>query len=181
MRGGFHRQCHRYHSESAFPPANALEFAPITVTISSLFKAALRSNQKRMIRSYFAGPCIGPWRSAGLIVMALVLAGCNSFGPFKSQSASEAVTSADGSAQTDIDRFLSSEAGFASATFPSSPWGGNVELTVQPSYYAASGRWCRKMEVTSDVEKQSLVACRDDESGWQFLRSIVASTQHARR
>lgn len=56
-----------------------------------------------------------------------------------------------------------------------SPWGQGVDVIADEIYLAASGRECRRLEVTGGEQtQQSALACRT-ESGWVNQRVVTES------
>ncbi|WP_232821251.1 DVU3141 family protein [Oceanimonas marisflavi] len=98
--------------------------------------------------------------------MALILqalSGCTSH-PVSSEISSP-------SGHTPLGHFLESATGEAVTTLPASLWGTNARVTTGPSYFAASGRTCRPVQVTRPTGTQeAYIACKAQNGEWQLSR-----------
>lgn len=115
--------------------------------------------------------------------VVVLLAGCTQL-PFTSQNGEQGyVLSGDDAKpiQSDtLNGFLEQTPGNSAVTAASSPWGSNVEVTAESSYFSASGRKCRKLRIVtaSQVKRQALV-CRTG-NGWAEQR-LVTQTAEGRK
>ena len=73
----------------------------------------------------------------------------------------------------DIATFLNTATADEQATFSQSPWGSPATLTARLPYHAASGRVCRKVNVSTPATGSSVgLACRQDNT-WQWVRNVT--------
>lgn len=79
-----------------------------------------------------------------------------------------------------LNEFLNSASATSAATLSQSPWGNGVDVITEASYFAASGRQCRKLNIVTpdQVAKQALV-CRTD-NGWVEQRLVTQTAGSAR-
>nr|WP_284047594.1 DVU3141 family protein [Guyparkeria hydrothermalis] len=73
----------------------------------------------------------------------------------------------------DIATFLSKAAADDQAKFSESPWGSPATLTARPPYNAASGRVCRRVDVSTPASGSLAgLACRHDNT-WHWVRNVT--------
>lgn len=54
-----------------------------------------------------------------------------------------------------------------------SPWGGRVTVVAHESYYAASGRTCRKLTIRQGGMRRPGLVCRLPDAGWEKVRALA--------
>jgi len=112
-----------------------------------------------------------PWtHPVGVLLLALVAQGCTTMsGPGKDAPSADAAARAGDTAARVAD-FLADASVGQSARLASAKAGGDIRLTVQDEYHAASGRLCRELVMTNGVgPPEPRVACRDEEGAWHLL------------
>lgn len=73
----------------------------------------------------------------------------------------------------DIATFLNKAAADEQATFSQSPWGSPATLTARAPYHAASGRICRRIDVSTPASGSVVgLACRQDNT-WHWVRNVT--------
>ncbi|WP_346351656.1 DVU3141 family protein [Oceanimonas sp. AH20CE76] len=98
-----------------------------------------------------------------LVALGLALAGC------ASQPA--ATTSANTVNSTPLNEFLSNAASHSATQLATSPWGPNVQITAGATYFAASGKTCRPLQITLPAgSQQEQIACQAKNGEWQLSR-----------
>lgn len=76
----------------------------------------------------------------------------------------------------DINQFVSSQPAGSRSVFATSPWGSQVEIGLSATYFAASGRPCRELEVqpaATDADRSRLLACEVEANQWQAGRAVT--------
>ncbi|MDV2857248.1 DVU3141 family protein [Oceanimonas sp. CAM02] len=97
-----------------------------------------------------------------LVALCLTLAGC--------ASQHTATTSAN---STPLNEFLSNAASHSATQLATSPWGPNVQITAGATYFAASGKTCRPLQITLPAgSQQEQIACQAKNGEWQLSRSL---------
>ena len=71
--------------------------------------------------------------------------------------------------------FLQSATPNMSAAFPSTPWGNNVTLIVDSSYFSASGSYCHALSIEGASAVNKGLACSPDRNNWYKARILVNS------
>jgi hypothetical protein len=75
---------------------------------------------------------------------------------------------------SDLNTYLSSTNNINSIYLAQSPWGSNVWVLAQQPYFAASGRTCRELTITSAIENISYaIVCQVDQDSWNTVRPIT--------
>lgn len=127
---------------------------------------------------------LAAWKkSLCALPMVVLLAGCAQ-SPFSSQYGDHGYVLSGDTAKpiqnATLNGFLEKTPGNSVVTAASSPWGNDVEVTAESSYFAASGRECRKLRIVTVSQniRQALV-CRTD-SGWAEQR-LVTQTAEGRK
>jgi hypothetical protein len=105
----------------------------------------------------------------------MTISGCSSQYKF---SSSPADTGSDQGIQralsSDLNTYLSSTNNINSIYLAQSPWGSNVWVLAQQPYFAASGRTCRELTITSSTENISYaIVCQADQDSWNTVRPIT--------
>ena len=78
------------------------------------------------------------------------------------------------SLSSDLNAYLSSTTNVSSISLAQSPWGSNVWVLAQQPYFAASGRTCRELTITSAMENISYaIVCQVDQDSWNTVRPIT--------
>ncbi|GGO79582.1 hypothetical protein GCM10011348_14220 [Marinobacterium nitratireducens] len=112
------------------------------------------------------------------LLAALVLAGCssNQTRDAYSATAQPPVVSKGQALSQEVSGFLSTGSGQSTRYFASTYWGDNVELTTDATYYAASGRICRQVSVSSMTGTSAgrWLACEGGNGQWVAVRSLSA-------
>ncbi|WP_410474893.1 DVU3141 family protein [Guyparkeria sp. TX1] len=73
----------------------------------------------------------------------------------------------------DIATFLSKAAEDEQAEFSQSPWGSPATLTARAPYHAASGRVCRRIDVSTPASGSLVgIACQH-ENTWHWVRNVT--------
>ncbi|OYD25655.1 DVU3141 family protein [Oceanimonas baumannii] len=76
---------------------------------------------------------------------------------------------------TPLNQFLNNAASHSATQLTTSPWGDNVQVTTGVSYFAASGKTCRPLQVTLAAGSQEEhIACKTQNGQWQLSRAITA-------
>jgi len=116
----------------------------------------------------------GRIQAAAGVLAALLLAGCSSnqardYGVNQSPVVSKGAT-----LSAEVSEFLSSSAGESTRYFASTYWGDNVELTTDTAYYAASGRNCRRVLVSTMTGSDNgrWLACQQGDGEWVAVRPL---------
>ncbi|MGR7921055.1 DVU3141 family protein [Zobellella denitrificans] len=106
-----------------------------------------------------------------LVALGIVTAsGCASQ---QTTSAQPAHTSA-GQFSPELNALLSSATSSGAVTVAHSPWGSNVAVLANPSYFAASGRTCRELEVTlPSGTTEHHIACKTGDNSWASVRPVT--------
>ncbi|WP_425434008.1 DVU3141 family protein [Oceanisphaera psychrotolerans] len=79
----------------------------------------------------------------------------------------------------ELNAYLSSAANFSAKSLPFSPWGSNVLVMAQKPYFAASGRTCRELAITSSAGHIShAIACQIEKGNWNTVRPITHVLNH---
>lgn len=72
-----------------------------------------------------------------------------------------------------LNQFLESAAANAAGTLATSPWGANAQVTAGTSYFAASGKTCRPLQVSLPTgSTEAHIACQAQNGEWQLTRSF---------
>ncbi|SHJ96772.1 DVU3141 family protein [Halomonas caseinilytica] len=142
--------------------------------------------EKRQFSGMFRmGATSRPWgrrhASAMLVAFAVSVSGCATQ---QGQNPSGSVI--DGPTQgtqlgSNLNGFLSQSGPGATVVLQDSPWGGNVEVMADATYYAASGRDCRQLQIMQlqGGNVRSAVACKTSDGSWVSQR-LVTQTQAGR-
>jgi len=74
----------------------------------------------------------------------------------------------------DISQYFSDSLHASLIALPISPWGNNVEIELQDSYFAANGRLCRAF-VVRDISGHASerLACQTSAKQWQEVRPVT--------
>lgn len=84
----------------------------------------------------------------------------------------------------DISTFLDNATSGSSASFAESPWGRDVSVVVEESYYAASGHNCMHLNVSQSgaqgSARQAQVACHAQGDHWYAQRLVTESLDRSR-
>lgn len=105
--------------------------------------------------------------SGYLAAGVLLLAGCQSIPTKAPGDTRQNVLTAE------ISSFLSDAAVGEQRRFEASPWGAPVTITAEQAYFAASGRPCRPLAITSSsLDQAPGLACRSN-NGWEWVRPIT--------
>lgn len=57
-------------------------------------------------------------------------------------------------------------------------WGNELEMELQPTYFAASGRYCRPFILyPQDGEAQHRLACKQSANQWEEARLVTGEPQ----
>ncbi|GAA3712616.1 hypothetical protein GCM10022421_19910 [Oceanisphaera sediminis] len=74
---------------------------------------------------------------------------------------------------SELNQYLSSATANA-AVLASSPWGPKVQIMAGQPYFAASGRTCRKLQVSQpNGNTQHQIACKADTGNWTLTRPVT--------
>lgn len=109
-------------------------------------------------------------------VLALMLAGCAVPG-LQSSGSRSVIDSAQGQPLgDDLNGFLAQAPDGAILNLATSPWGNQVEVTAGDTYFAASGRECRKLRVDKAAQGETrALACKTPQ-GWESRRLITETS-----
>ena len=114
-------------------------------------------------------------RSIGALAV-VVLAGCSAFGGGNDSAYTGGVSPvANGQAlSAEVSAFLAQSAEFSTRVFPSTYWGESVDLTADARYFAASGRYCREVAVTTATATQPSrwLTCEASKGQWVAVRPL---------
>ncbi|WP_232818187.1 DVU3141 family protein [Zobellella maritima] len=78
------------------------------------------------------------------------------------------------SPESDLNNYLSSAVTGGVASLKHSPWGSNVQVRAGAPYFAASGRTCRKLDVTlPSGDTQQHIVCRTGQNTWTPVRPVT--------
>lgn len=107
-----------------------------------------------------------------LVTLAVILSGC----AVQQNSSGSVIVGSQGTRLGEnLGDFLSQSAPNSTLVLQQSPWGENVEVKADASYYAASGRTCRHLQIMglqrSDI--RSAVACKTAGSSWVSQRLVT--------
>ncbi|MFH7587444.1 DVU3141 family protein [Oceanimonas smirnovii] len=98
-----------------------------------------------------------------LVALCLTLAGCANH--------PAATTSANTINSTPLNEFLNNAANHSATQLATSPWGPNVQITAGATYFAASGKTCRPLQITLPAgSQQEQIACQAKNGEWQLTR-----------
>lgn len=67
-------------------------------------------------------------------------------------------------------------AGSSMVAAPTNPWWPGATVYAQKSYYAASGRTCRGLTVTTTGPSQHALVCHFDDGSWRQARALGGQT-----
>ncbi|WP_181068144.1 DVU3141 family protein [Oceanisphaera arctica] len=80
---------------------------------------------------------------------------------------------------SDLNAYLSSTTNVSSISLTHSPWGSNVLVLAQQPYFAASGRTCRELTITSTTGTISYtIVCQVDHGSWNTVRPVTRLLHH---
>lgn len=71
-----------------------------------------------------------------------------------------------------VSRFLTENKQDASITIPSGLYRDKT-LVAGSTYFAASGRQCRKVVISDQSTKETHIACRSETASWQLVRAVI--------
>ena len=110
-----------------------------------------------------------------LLLVSSLLTGCAS--SVTSPSATSAVNYNQPNLYIDgaLASFLQSATPNMSAAFPSTPWGNNVTLIVDSSYFSASGSYCHALSVEGASAVNKGLVCSPNRNDWYKARILVNS------
>jgi len=72
-----------------------------------------------------------------------------------------------------FEAFLTDAPAGTSTVLAESPWGGPVQVQADASYFAASGRTCRPLQVDGPRGLHPALACRAPGRHWEPVRVLV--------
>jgi hypothetical protein len=74
----------------------------------------------------------------------------------------------------EVSAFLAQSAEFSSRAFPNTYWGESVDVTADGRYFAASGRYCREVAITTATATQSSrwLTCEASKGQWVAVRPL---------
>ncbi|GED23444.1 DVU3141 family protein [Halomonas halmophila] len=128
-------------------------------------------------------PGRGLRRSASVLLLALAagLTGCAAQQGYQNDAGSVVANTQGTPVGANLNGFLSQAAPGSTVVLQQSPWGANVEVMAEASYFAASGRECRHLQVTSlrGSSMRTAVACKTADGSWVAHR-LVTQTQSRR-
>ncbi|MDP5292280.1 DVU3141 family protein [Oceanimonas sp. CHS3-5] len=102
--------------------------------------------------------------AASFIALA-TLAGC--------ASQPSATTNSNTVNSTPLNEFLNNAASHSATQLATSPWGANVQVTTGATYFAASGKTCRPLQIIQPAGSQlEQIACKAKNGQWQLSRSL---------
>ncbi|WP_290702981.1 hypothetical protein [Amphritea sp.] len=103
-----------------------------------------------------------------LFFLVTFLAACTSQPKHSSGTDSLALTfAADSTLLEEVSEILTSNSEELSFLIPSGPRQGKA-LTAEVTYFAASGRFCRKVEIRDSLSKELYIACKADAAMWEL-------------
>ncbi len=115
--------------------------------------------------------------TALLVTLAITLSGC---ALQQSQNTSGSVIAGEQGTPLgeNLNGFLSQSAPGATVVLEKSPWGNSVEVMADASYFAASGRECRHLQIMNQQSSDTrfAVACKTADGSWVSQR-LVTQTQ----
>lgn len=111
------------------------------------------------------------------ILIAASLAGCAAL-PFNDGASPRGFGPAAEAASTPIfpptfEAFLTDAPAGTSTVLAESPWGGPVQVQADASYFAASGRTCRPLQVDGPRGLHPALACRAPGRHWEPVRVLA--------
>lgn len=78
------------------------------------------------------------------------------------------------SSESELNNFLASAVAGSVTTLKHSPWGSNVQVQASAPYFAASGRTCRRLDVTfPSGDLQQHIVCQTDQNTWTPVRPVT--------
>ncbi|MDN3526625.1 hypothetical protein QWY79_15240 [Halomonas sabkhae] len=123
------------------------------------------------------------WRGGAALMLSLAvgLAGCAA-PPSPYNASGSVIPNAEGTpVGANLNGFLSQSMPGNTIVLQQSPWGANVEVMAEASYFAASGRECRHLQIM-ELQGNSMrtaVACKTADGNWVAHR-LVTQTQSRR-
>jgi hypothetical protein len=104
-----------------------------------------------------------------LFFLASYLTACSSQSMQLSGTSSSALKiAADSSLLKEVSEILTGNSGDVSFLIPSGPRQGK-KLTAGKTYFAASGRFCRKILIRDDFSQERYVACNAEPARWELI------------
>ncbi|GAA3528285.1 hypothetical protein GCM10022394_04300 [Zobellella aerophila] len=78
------------------------------------------------------------------------------------------------SSESELNNYLASAVTGSVVTLKHSPWGSNVQIQASTPYFAASGRTCRKLDVTlPSGDTQQHIVCQTGQNTWAPVRPVT--------
>lgn len=110
-----------------------------------------------------------------LVLGMITISGCTASNNFYSRSAAtHSVPDSQGAFSSELNAYLSSAAAGSTLALAHSPWGSNVLLQAEPPYFAASGRTCRELTVSTAVGgMQNSIVCQSGQGSWDTVRPVT--------
>lgn len=110
-------------------------------------------------------------RAALALLLVATLNGCTMF-PLQQRSESRDLPPSSSVLPETFQTVLSREPGGTSVWLAESPWGMGVTLVLHDTYWAASGRFCRKLTVQTEGPPRLALACQGDDGIWERVRLL---------
>ena len=105
------------------------------------------------------------------LLLNSLLIGC---APVKSTSTTPANTNHQSSyVDSNIAVFLRTAQPTSSAVFDNTPWGNNVTLLVDRTYFSASGAYCHNLTINSFSGTSQGLVCSTNRNDWYQARVLV--------
>ncbi|PXY00355.1 DVU3141 family protein [Halomonas sp. LBP4] len=125
-------------------------------------------------------------RLAVTLALVAVLGGCALQPAPQSKDAGSVVAGGERGKRlgANLSGFLGQSSGGAAIQLAESPWGRDVEVVADTSYFAASGRPCRELTVrhAGRQAEQGAIACETATGAWVVRRQVTqALTQGGAR
>lgn len=108
-------------------------------------------------------------KPVAVIISMLFLAACSSQ---STQSSSMQRSGAESVLPVEINELLTANSQDVSVVI-SSGLNKNRNLTASATYFAASGRFCRKIVISDDLADEQYIACSAEARGWELVRIII--------
>jgi len=104
-------------------------------------------------------------------LFVMVLAGCSMLDVQRVTAVVSPAASDSSPLPAAVNDALTAQSADLSVAIDQGPYAGRI-LIAEPSYFAASGRTCRRVTVESDEQTQPFVACLQGDQ-WQLVRAIL--------
>lgn len=111
--------------------------------------------------------------TSALFFVVLFLSACSMQSVTQLQNKSASVMSPDSDVLPEkVDSLLTENNQDISITIPSGIYQDKT-LIAGSTYFAASGRQCRKVVISDQSTKETHIACRSETANWQLVRAVI--------